>query len=192
MFWFDCRLSFKVGCSMEVVDFLDGKGNPTMGKGTVSQAVENKAWYKLGVLYVVNDKLQILLSVKNRKNGGDGLWQTTSCEIGTGLSAEVALTNKFKQDFGVQISPSRLQHLLKEKYKIKLENKLHRQFVDMYIVKKNVDINAIKCDAKTKWVQLKTYISHLENKDENYKKYSKNNAKILKTYLNFKQFIKNI
>lgn len=176
---------------MEVVDFLDRKGG-TIGTGTVSQAVESKAWYKLGVLYVVNDKLQILLGVKNRKNGGDGLWQTTSCEIGTGMSAGVALTNKFKQDFGVQISPSRLQPLLKEKYKIKLENKLHRQFVDMYIVKKNVDLNTINCEDKKKLVQLKTYISHLENKDENYKKYSKNNAKILKSYLNFKQFMKNI
>lgn len=172
---------------MEVVENLAGMENP------VAQAVKNKAWYNVGVLYVVNDKLQILLSMTNRKNGGDGIWQTTSCVIPTGVSSEVALTEKFKQDFGVQISPSRLQPLLKEKCKIKLDKQLHRQLLDMYIVKKNVDINAVACgDKKIKWVQLKTYISYLKNKNENYKKYSKNNAKILQTYLNFKQFMKNI
>lgn len=176
---------------MEVVGFFNGKGK-IIGSGSVRQAVASKVWYKVGVMYVVNDKLQVLLYSIGRKNGGDGVWRTIETEVMSGQSAECILTDKFKREFNINILYSRLQPLLNEKYKLKIDGKTNKQFVDMYVVKKNIDINAINNeDKKVKWVQLKTYISYLEGENKNYKKYSKNNAKILKAYLNFKQFINN-
>lgn len=176
---------------MEVVDFLNGKGK-IVGSGTFEQAVQSKAWYLMGVLYIVNDKLQVLLGLKNRKNGGDGLWSPVHCVVSSNLSAECMLCNMVNSKLGVQISPNRLQFLMREKNKVKIEKTLHKQFVDIYLVKKNVDINELKADFdKIRFVQLKTYISYLKNKNENYKIFSKNEYKILQTYLNFKQFMKN-
>ena len=176
---------------MEVVDFLSGKGK-VAGSGTLDEAVQNKVWYSVGVLYVVNDKMQVLLGLKNRKSGGDGLWSPVYCVMPSKSNKEVELSNLFKDKFGLQISPNRLQHLILEKSKVKVDKITHKQFVDMYLVKKNVDINDVKTNFdKVKFVQLKTYISYLKNKNENYKIFSKNGYKILQTYLNFKQFMKN-
>ena len=87
-----------------------------------------------------------------------------------------------------------LQHILSDKYKRKVNKQKDFQIVEFFLTRQKIDIEKLVIDenevAQLKWLSLEKYIEKLKNKDKDYLIHSKNEIKILNTYLLFEKYKK--
>lgn len=143
----------------EILDVYDIYKNRT-GK-TVERkkdATLNKGEYIIAVqCWIINDKNEILLTQrKNNKHHG-GMWEPTTGLIISGETSIQGMKRELFEEIGLNINDNEI-HLIKEM----IEERKNVNFLrDIYLVRKNIDINDIHFNdgevIKAKYVTIKEF-----------------------------------
>lgn len=180
----------------EILDVFNRKGE-VVDKASREVVHQNGLWHKAVVTFIINDKLQVLLQRRSKTRVYPNLWDASSSgHVSEGENGAVAVVREAKEELGLTLNKNKLQHILtdKNKYKDKLVKDF--QIIEYYIIKQNLNIKDVVIQkeevSNVKWLSLEKYIEKLKNKDKTFLVHSKNEFKILNTYLQFQKFKKGL
>lgn len=180
----------------EILEVYNSKGK-AIGEASCSEVHRKGLWHKVVVGYIINDKLQVLLKRRDRDKQYANLWDASvDGHVVANESVEDSLVRTAKEEFGISINRNMLQHILTDKYKRRECGNKDFQITELFLTRQRVNIDELRIgkqeSPQLKWLSLERYISKLKNKDKNYLIHSKNEEKILTTYLIFEKYKKSI
>lgn len=167
---------------------LNSKGK-AVAKGDLELAKRKGYFINSAVVLIVNSKLEVLLIKKDDK------WDSFAFDTIKDVALETQIASSFKEVLDITLNKNMLQNILTEKNKKKIGKSKENKFIHLYITRQGLtsqELENLNKGYETKLMPLKDYINELENKNNEYIKYCKNQDKILKTYLLFQKYIKNI
>ena len=165
---------------MEKIDIYDENRNYT-GKTIIRNNGKIdllKGEYIIGVkCWIVNEKNEILLTQRRKDKLHGGTWEPTGGLIISGETSIEAITRELLEEVGLNIEESKIQLIHKDKEEEFLK--------DIYIIKDNIPINAIKFNdgevINAKYVNIEEFKKMLKNGEIN-----KWNESFIKIYKNLK------
>lgn len=133
---------------MELRDLYDENKNLTGEKICKGQDVPKGRYYITVVVFIQNSKNEFLLQKRVKKK--DGKWATTGGHPVSGETSKQGIITEIKEELGIDIPEENIQ-LFKT---IKTED----DFVDIYYLKEDIDINKIKIQKEevsdVKWATI--------------------------------------
>lgn len=133
---------------MELRDLYDENKNLTGEKIYKGQDVPKGRYYITVVVFIQNSKNEFLLQKRVKKK--DGKWATTGGHPVSGETSKQGIITEIKEELGIDIPEENIQ-LFKT---IKTED----DFVDIYYLKEDIDINKIKIQKEevsdVKWATI--------------------------------------
>jgi isopentenyl-diphosphate delta-isomerase type 1 len=155
----------------EKFDELDDCGVCTGAKIDRDTAHKNGAWHRAVVLFLVNDKNEILLQKRSMdKKTWPGRWDVTSGgHVNAGEKAEKAAVRELKEELGIKIKVREIKRIGGSKSENKNEKMWDRHFNEYFIARKNVEIEDIELQDgevdETKWIDFDTLKNLVKTKD---------------------------
>ena len=119
---------------MEYRDLYDENRKPLGRTIAKNQPVPSGCYYIVVVVFIENSKGELLLQKRSEEKGGK--WATTGGHPKTGESSEIGMQTELKEELGLEVELKELKYFKT----IKSED----DFVDLYYLKKDVDIKYIK------------------------------------------------
>lgn len=133
---------------MELRDLYDENKKLTGEKIYKGQEVPQGRYYITVVVFIQNSKNEFLLQKRVKKK--DGKWATTGGHPVSGETSKQGIITEIKEELGIDIPEENIQ-LFKT---IKTED----DFVDIYYLKEDIDINKIKIQKEevsdVKWATI--------------------------------------
>ncbi len=167
----------------ELIDWYDKKGNH---KGIIDKAIAHKKglWHKSIHVWIINDNNEVLLQKRcSSKSFYPNYWDCSfSGHVGESESCITSAIREGKEEIGLEVKEKDLTYLFTIKEVLKWNNIVSKEFVEVYIMRKNVKIQnliyqkeEVEC---AKYFKLKEIFSKHRNKDifphnKEYKKLSK-------------------
>ena len=162
----------------ELIDYYDENGNH---KGVVDKSIAHKEglWHKSVHVWIVNDKKQILLQKRCAdKKFFPNHWDCSFAgHIGAGETSLISALREGEEELGLTIDEKELEYLFTIKEKFIWNDINSNEFVDVYILRKNIKIEDLKYQKEE--VEVASYfdmdelfdnkITNLINHEEEYK-----------------------
>lgn len=120
---------------MEIVDKFNNK---RQSLNITRKRYENiKGEYGLAChFWIVNDKGELLIQKRNpHKKVFPGLWSTNGGGVDSGETSLVTVIRECKEELGIDVNENEIEFALSYKRKY--------DFLDVYIIRKNIDLNNI-------------------------------------------------
>ena len=162
----------------ELIDYYDENGNH---KGVIDKSIAHKEglWHKSVHVWMLNDKNQVLLQKRcSDKKLFPNFWDCSFAgHIGAGESSLISALREGEEELGLHLKENELQYLFTVKEEFVYNDINSKEFVDVYLVRKNVKIEELKYQKEE--VETAAYfdmkdlfnnkISNLISHDEEYK-----------------------
>ena len=166
----------------EMVDLLDDNGN-IIGAQSKKVAHQTGAWHKSIHIYLINHKSEILLQLRTaNKDIYPSVWDiSVGGHVDAGEETILTACREMEEELGVKSSPEEFTFLSTTKEVLKTGKLISSEFVDSFLIKKNIteqDIKMQECEvADMKFVKLHDFFKMVERKDKllfpHYEEYSK-------------------
>ena len=166
----------------EKVDLLDDNGN-IIGVQSKKEAHKTGAWHKSIHVYLVNNRKEILLQLRTaNKDIFPSVWDiSVGGHVDAGEKTSVTASRELEEELGIKSTPEEFEYLTTVKEVLKTGNYISSEFVDVFLIRKNVtkkDITMQKSEvADFKFVKLETFFKIVKEKDKllfpHYDEYSK-------------------
>lgn len=148
---------------MENIDILDEKGKQ-LGLVKTREEVHSKGfWHKVVHIWIINSEGNLLLQKRSsQKKTNPNMWTTSvSGHLSAGDNSIDGAIREIEEEIGVKANKDELKYLFTVAEE-KIENKIiNREFVDVYLVRKDVNIKELKLQKEEvsdiKWVTLSEF-----------------------------------
>ena len=129
----------------ELIDYYNKNGKYM---GTIDKAIAHKKglWHKSVHIWIINEKSQILLQKRCPiKKFFPNFWDcSASGHIGAGESSVISGIRETYEELGIKLNKSQLNFAFTIKEQLNWDNIKSNEFVDVYIVNKNIDYSQIR------------------------------------------------
>lgn len=129
----------------ELIDWFNKDGEY---KGVIDKAIAHKKglWHKSVHVWIVNDKNQILMQKRcAQKRFFPNYWDCSFAgHIGAGESSLESAVREGEEELGLKLSTSDFNFLFTIKEEFVWKDITSREFVDVFLVKKNVKVEDLK------------------------------------------------
>ncbi len=129
----------------ELIDYYDENGNH---KGVIDKAIAHKEglWHKSVHAWIINSKNQILLQKRCAlKTFYPNFWDCSFAgHVGAGENNKESALREGEEEIGISFSPDDLEYAFTNKEILKWNDKDSREFVYVYIIKKDIAVSDIK------------------------------------------------
>lgn len=151
----------------ELIDVYNGKKEKTgkiveRKRGT---SLEKGEFIISVTCWIVNKEGKILLTQRKLDKHNGGMWEPTTGLIVSGESSLQGIIRELNEEIGISINPSEIK-LVKE---IIEEREDINFFRDIYLIRKEIDLNNIKYNDKevinTKYITIEEFNEMLSNKE---------------------------
>ena len=150
----------------EMIDLLNENGQVI---GVVDKAVAHKEglWHKSVHVWIVNDKDEILLAHRcKEKTFFPNCWDCSFAgHIGAGESSLSSAIREGNEEIGLELNKSDFEYLYTFKDKLVWKNKHSNEFVDVYLIRKNVNLNKLKLQEEevddVKWMKTEDFFNEI-------------------------------
>ena len=126
----------------ELIDYFDEEGK---FKGVIDKAVAHKngLWHRSVHVWIINSKNQILLQKRcAAKKFYPEFWDCSFAgHIGAGECSVVSAIREGEEELGLKLKESDLKYAFTLKEKLVWKDIDSREFVDVYLMEKDLDIN---------------------------------------------------
>lgn len=127
--------------NIEYFDVLDENGNKTGRIKTKEQIIKDRNFYRIVNLWIVNPKTKLILIQKRSQNKdtNPNKWDLSAGgHVDAGESSLEAIIRETKEELGIDIRNDNIIKIFEIKH-----DKVKRNFVDVYILEKDIDIKNI-------------------------------------------------
>lgn len=153
----------------EMIDLLDESGQKI---GVIDKAVAHKEgqWHRSVHVWIVNDNNQILLQHRcKEKTFFANCWDCAFAgHIGAGESSLESALREGEEEIGLKLTKSDLEFLFTFKDRLVWKDKISNEFVDVYLIRKNIDINKLVYQEEevddVKWMDIDEFFDNILNK----------------------------
>jgi len=115
--------------------------------GTVDKKIahEKGLWHKSVHVWIINDKNEILLQYRctDKKLYPDTWDVSFAGHINSGESSIQAVIREGKEELGIDVDLDKLSYVFTNKEEIKYKQINSKEFVDIYILKQNIELDKI-------------------------------------------------
>lgn len=141
--------------------------------GVVDKEIAHRdgLWHKAIHVWIINDKNEVLLQYRcAEKKLYPNMWDTSFAgHIGAGESSIQAVIREGKEELGIDVDLEKLEFLMTMVEKVRYEKIVSNEFIDIYILRQNVDINKIALQkeevADAKYVSMDEFFKIVERGD---------------------------
>lgn len=152
-------------------EMIDEYNNAGEKMGVVDKAVAHQKglWHKSIHVWILNDKNEILLQYRcAEKKLYPNTWDCSFAgHIGAGESSVQAVLREGKEELGIDVDLRKLEYILTNREKIKYEQIQSNEFVDIYILRQNINIDDIIFQKEevsdAKYVSLEEFFKLIED-----------------------------
>jgi len=138
--------------------------------GVVDKEIAHRdgLWHKAIHVWIINDKNEVLLQYRcSEKKLYPNMWDVSFAgHIGAGESSVEAVIREGKEELGIDVDLERLEFLMTMVEKVKYEKILSNEFIDVYILRQNININEIALQkeevADAKYVSINEFFDIVE------------------------------
>lgn len=135
--------------------------------GVVDKEIAHKKglWHKAIHVWILNDKNEILLQYRcAEKKLYPNTWDCSFAgHIGVGEASVHAVVREGKEELGIDVDLEKLEYVLTNREKTKYEQIQSNEFVDIYILRQNINLNSITLQKEevsdTKYVSLEEFFN---------------------------------
>jgi len=129
----------------EIIDWYDEKGER---KGVIDKAIAHKEglWHKSVHVWIINDKNQILMQKRcAKKRFFPNYWDCSFAgHVGQGEDSLVSAIREGQEELGLNLRPKDFKFLFTIKEEFVWKDITSREFVDVYVVEKNIKLDNLK------------------------------------------------
>lgn len=151
----------------EMIDEYNYRGEKI---GIVDKQIahENGLWHKSVHVWVINDKNEILLQYRCAdKKLYPNTWDVSFAgHIGAGENSIEAILREGKEELGIDVDLKRLNYIFTNRENIKYEQINSNEFVDIYILKQNINLEEISFQKEevsdAKYVSIEEFFKLVE------------------------------
>lgn len=152
----------------EMIDEYNYRGEKV---GVVDKAIAHKdgLWHKSVHVWILNDKNEILLQYRCAdKKLYPNTWDCSFAgHISAGESSIEAVLREGKEELGIDVNLENLNFVFTNREEIKFEQIKSNEFVDIFVLRQNVDINDLHFQKEevsdAKFVSLEKFFDLIEN-----------------------------
>lgn len=153
----------------EIIDEYNYRGEKI---GVVDKDIAHKKglWHKSVHVWIINNKNEILLQYRcAEKKLYPNTWDCSFAgHIGAGESSIEAVLREGKEELGIDVNLEKLEFILTNRENVKYEEINSNEFVDIYILKQNVELDKIKFQEEevsdAKYVSLEEFFKLIEDR----------------------------
>lgn len=135
--------------------------------GVVDKEIAHKKglWHKAIHVWILNDKNEILLQYRcAEKKLYPNTWDCSFAgHIGAGEASVHAVVREGKEELGIDVDLGKLEYVLTNREKTKYEQIQSNEFVDIYILRQNINLNSITLQKEevsdAKYVSLEEFFN---------------------------------
>jgi len=131
---------------MEYFDVLNENGNKTGEVKLRGEVHRDGDWHKAVRIWVINDDGELIMQKRSSKRESNpNMWiETTSGHIDAGDTSINAAVRELKEEIGLDVQEEELEYLFTVKESsIHNGNFIDNEFVDIYLLNKDVDISIL-------------------------------------------------
>lgn len=141
--------------------------------GVVDKEIAHRdgLWHKAIHVWIINDKNEILLQYRcAEKKLYPNMWDTSFAgHIGAGESLIEAVIREGKEELGIDVDLEKLEFLMTMVEKVRFEKIVSNEFIDIYILRQNVDIEKVALQkeevADAKYVSIDEFFEIVDRGD---------------------------
>lgn len=170
----------------ELLDVLDENGNPTGKSKTKEEIYRDGNWHRSVHIWIINDDQEILVQKRNpMKKTFPNLWAISSA--GHVLAGETSIESglrELKEELDVDADADELEYLFTIKRVQPYRGSYIRVFDDVFLLKRNIDVNKTKLQVEELTDIKYVYYEYLEmifkSGDTSYVPYTEEHEKLFK------------
>jgi len=161
---------------MEYFDLYDKNGKQLNQIKLRSEVHKDGDWHHAVDIWILNSHGELLLQKRSKqKESFPNLWEVScSGHISTGEDSKTSALREIKEELGLDVTERELKFLFKSKDTC-VTNKgtfVNNEFKDVYLVKKNLEIQDFKLDplevSEVKFMKIEDLKNKIENHDKNF------------------------
>lgn len=158
---------------MEEIDIVDELGNRTGEIKSREEVHQKGLLHKTVHIFVINNKKDILMQRRSlEKKTNPNKWTTSaSGHLSSGDESKEGAVRELYEEIGVKAKADELEYLFTIYEEGKLENLIEREFVDVYLVKRDIELKDFKLQKEevsdVRWVDLKDFKNLIKNCEAN-------------------------
>lgn len=155
---------------MENIDVLDKNGNPIGLVKSREEVHSEGLWHRTVHIWLVSSDKKVLLQKRSaEKKTNPNMWTTSaSGHLSAGDTSIDGAIRELAEEIGVVASKEALKYLFTVAEENVLGEIINKEFIDVYILSKDIDINELKLQqeevSEIKWVTLLEF-EHMVNND---------------------------
>lgn len=177
---------------MEKIEVLNEKGEKTGEVVSREEVHRLGLWHKCVHIWIVNEKNEILLQKRSaQKIMSPNKWTTaTSGHLSAGDSSMQGALRELSEEIGLRVKEDELNYLfsVKESTVNEVKHVLDNELIDVYLIKKDVDIEELKLQEEevsdVKWFSYDEFRKMVLEDDENLVAHREMQLKILEQLCN--------
>ena len=168
----------------ELIDQFDEQGNYIV---TIDKKIAHQKglWHKAVHVWIINDNDEIMLQYRcSKKDFFPDIWDVSFAgHIDSGETSIDAAIREGKEELGLDIKSDELKFLFTVKEKLKYKEIISNEFVDVFLLRKNIDLEKLTLQdievSKVKYIKIDKFLKNRNNSKENimYHEYVYNDLK---------------
>lgn len=182
-------LCYMIGDNMsdvmtELLDVLDEEGNQTGNVETKAEIYKKGLWHRSVHIWIINDNKELLVQKRNpNKKTFANLWAISSAgHVVAGETSIESGLRELKEELDIDAKKEDLEYLFTIKRVQPHHNSYIRVFDDVYLLRRNIDVDKTKLQVEEltdiKYVYYEYLETMLKEKDENYVPYTEEHEKL--------------
>lgn len=153
------------------IDVLNYKGEFTGEIRSKKEIHEEGLWHRIAYGFIFDESNNVLLQKRANHKLSSGKWdKTIGGHVETGESSYRTLLRKAKEEIGISLSPSEIEHFGCALSDFSEGAITCHIFADGYIIRKSINIDSLKINEdeieELRWFKKEEILEMIKNKDE--------------------------
>jgi len=169
---------------MELLDVLDENGNKTGEVEEQSEVYRKGLWHRSSHIWIINDNNELLVQRRNPyKATFPNLWAiSVAGHVDSGETSRDTAIRELKEEVNLEVEPTELEYLFTIKRHQPYEDHFLNVFDDVYLLKRNIDVEQTKLQVEELTDIKYVYYEYLEkifkDGDKDYVPYTEEHKKL--------------